>query len=231
MTQERLLVIEDERNIAELIKYNLQEAGYRVSTSPNGQDGLAQVRKKKPDLVILDLMLPELDGLEVCKIMRQNDETAAIPILMLTAKGEEADRVVGLELGADDYMTKPFSPRELVARVRAVLRRVGERPKAAALLRAGHLEVDTARHIVLVKAKQVTLTPKEYDLLIRLMTSRGRVLSRDALLESVWGYDQSLEIETRTVDMHIGQLRKKIRPESERIVTIKNVGYRFDFDA
>ncbi|MCM8776304.1 MAG: response regulator [Candidatus Omnitrophica bacterium] len=222
-----MLVIEDEKNIAELVKYNLEKEGYRVRVAYRGDTGLEEARKTKINLVILDLMLPGIDGLEICRILRRDQKTAYLPIIMLTAKGEETDQVVGLEMGADDYVTKPFSPRQLVARVKAVLRRVSEKPKEE-ILRAGTLEVDTAKHRVSLKGQSVDLTSKEYDLLRTLMEANGRVLSRESLLETVWGYDQSLQIETRTVDMHVGQLRKKLKTEADRIVTIKNVGYRFD---
>ncbi len=227
MTKEKILVIEDEKNITELVKYNLEQQGYRVLTSSRGDNGLEQARKEKPDLIILDLMLPEMDGLEICKILKQNFSTAHIRIIMLTAKGEEADKVVGLEMGADDYITKPFSPRELLARVKAVMRRAHDKPKERTF-KIGHLEMDTGKHAVSFKNKPVELTSKEFDLLRVLIEAEGRVLSRDFLLDRVWGYDQSLNIETRTVDMHIGQLRKKLKDEAERIITVKNVGYRFD---
>lgn len=228
MPLETILLIEDEKNIVELVKYNIEQEGYRFFSALRGDQGIEIARKCKPDLIVLDLMLPELDGLEVCKILKQNEKTSAIPIIMLTAKSQEADRIVGLELGADDYVTKPFSPRELVARIKAVLRRGrGEKPKDR-ILKSGPLEVDTGKHIVTLKSKLVELTSKEYDLLKALLEAEGRVLSREALLEKVWGYDESLNVETRTVDMHIGQLRKKIKSEAERIVTVKNVGYRFD---
>lgn len=230
MAKETVLVIEDEKNILELVKYNLEKDGFRVLTALKGDEGLERARKEKPSLLILDVMLPEMNGLEICKILKQNYQTAAIPIIMLTAKGEEADRVLGLELGADDYVTKPFSPRELIARVKAVLRRLQEKPKDRSF-KFGTLELDTAKHITSLKGKPVTLTSKEFDLLKVLMEAEGRVLSRDFLLDRVWGYDQSLEIETRTVDMHIGQLRKKLKIEAARILTVKNVGYRFDTDA
>ena len=230
MAKETVLVIEDEKNILELVKYNLEEAGYRVLSANRGDSGLESARKEKPSLIILDLMLPGIDGIEVCKILKQNYKTASIPIIMLTAKGQEADKIVGLELGADDYMTKPFSPRELIARVKAVLRRVHEKPKDE-LLKAGALEVDQAKHLATLKGKPVELTSKEYDLLKALLEARGRVLSRELLLDQVWGYDESLNIETRTVDMHVGQLRKKLKTEAHRIVTVKNVGYRFDHES
>ena len=230
MAKESVLVIEDEKNILELVKYNLEEAGYRVLTANRGDSGLDLARREKLSLVILDLMLPGIDGIEVCKILKQNYKTASIPIIMLTAKGQEADKIVGLELGADDYMTKPFSPRELIARVKVVLRRVREKPKDE-LLKAGVLEIDQAKHLATIKGKPVELTSKEYDLLKALLEARGRVLSRELLLDQVWGYDESLNIETRTVDMHVGQLRKKLKTEAHRIVTVKNVGYRFDHES
>lgn len=230
MAKETVLVIEDEKNILELVKYNLEEAGYRVLSANRGDSGLESARKEKPSLIILDLMLPGVDGIEVCKILKQNYKTASVPIIMLTAKSQEADKVVGLELGADDYMTKPFSPRELVARVKAVLRRTHEKPKDE-LLKVGALELDQAKHQVSLKGKPIELTSKEYDLLKALLEARGRVLSRELLLSQVWGYDESLNIETRTVDMHVGQLRKKLKTEAARIVTVKNVGYRLDHES
>lgn len=229
MAKETVLVVEDEKNIAELVTYNLEQEGFRVLAAANGSTGLEQARKEKPSLIILDLMLPGIDGIEICKILKQNYKTSHIPVIMLTAKSQEADKIVGLELGADDYVTKPFSPRELVARAKAILRRVREKPKRE-VLKAGTLEIDTAKHIVALKGKPQELTSKEYDLLHTLIEADGRVLSREFLLERVWGYDQSINIETRTVDMHIGQLRKKLKPEAGRIVTVKNVGYRFDHD-
>lgn len=230
MAKETVLIIEDERNIVELVKYNLEAAGFRVLTAARGDTGLETARKQKPDLIVLDLMLPEIDGLEICKILKRNDPTANIPILMLTAKSQETDKIVGLELGADDYVTKPFSPKELVARVKAILRR-GREQAAEKILKAGTLEIDTARHVVTLKGKSVELTSKEYDLLKALLESKGRVLTRDFLLNQVWGYDNAINIETRTVDMHVGQLRKKLKSEAECIVTVKNVGYRFDRDS
>ena len=229
MRKETILIVEDESNILELVKYNLDKEGYRVLTAIKGDTGLELARKNRPDLILLDLMLPELDGIEITKILKQNEKTAHIPIIMLTAKVQETDKVLGLELGADDYVTKPFSPRELVARVKAVLRRRKEKP-ISKLLRAGSLEVDTGKHVVSIKGKPVNLTSKEYDLLIALMEADGRVLTRDFLLEHVWGYDQSANIETRTVDMHVGQLRKKLKTDAVKVITVKNVGYRFEFD-
>ena len=227
MPKEKILVIEDEKNIRELLRYNLEEAGFGVVSSAKGDEGLAMARRERPDLVLLDLMLPELSGIEICKILKQNERTAHIPVVMLTAKSEETDKIVGLELGADDYVTKPFSPRELVARVKAVLRRGKEKPKEK-IWKIGTLEMDTGRHSVLVKGKPAGLTSKEFHLLKALVEAGGRVLTRDFLLETVWGYDNSVNIETRTVDMHIGQLRKKLKNEAFRVVTIKNAGYRLD---
>ena len=229
MAKPTILVIEDEKNIVELISYNLEREGFRVVSSLKGEQGLERARKENPDLILLDLMLPELSGLDICKILKQNAKTTGIPIIMLTAKNQEADKVVGLELGADDYVTKPFSPRELVARVKAVLRR-SQASESETTYEIGLLKMDSARHFVSIKSKPISLTSKEYDLLKTLIEANGRVLSRDYLLNQVWGYDPSLNIETRTVDMHLGQLRKKIVPEAKRIITVKNVGYRFDRD-
>jgi two-component system phosphate regulon response regulator PhoB len=185
------------------------------------------VREYHPDLLILDLMLPGMDGLEICRQLRQDVATARLPILMLTAKAEEVDRVVGLEVGADDYVVKPFSPRELVARVRAILRRAQE-PAEFAVKRIGELEVDESRHSVGVQGTPVELTAKEFGLLCALMRANGRVLNREQLLEGVWGYADAAEIESRTVDVHIRRLREKLGSEAKRIVTVKGVGYRFD---
>jgi two-component system alkaline phosphatase synthesis response regulator PhoP len=227
MANTTLLAIEDEKNILELVKYNLEKEGFHVLTASRGNAGLNTALKEKPSLVILDLMLPELNGLEICRALKQNDKTRSIPIIMLTAKGTEADKVVGLELGADDYMTKPFSPRELVARVKAVLRRVQEKTPEE-ILRSGTIELDVTKHELRLKGKPVETTAKEFELLRILMSSKERALSREFLLSKVWGYEHSMNIETRTVDMHIGQLRKKLGKESERVVTVKSVGYRFD---
>jgi two-component system phosphate regulon response regulator PhoB len=187
------------------------------------------VREHHPDLLILDLMLPGMDGLEICRHLRQDAATARLPILMLTAKAEEVDRVVGLEVGADDYVVKPFSPRELVARVRAILRRAQE-PAEVSIRRVGDLEVDEARHSVAVQGTSVELTAKEFGLLCALIRANGRVLNREQLLEGVWGYADAAEIESRTVDVHIRRLREKLGAEAKRIVTVKGVGYRFDME-
>ena len=227
MPNETVLLIEDEKNILELVKYNLEQGGFRVLTATKGNAGLETALKERPALVILDLMLPEMNGLEICQTLKQNEKTRLIPIIMLTAKGTESDKVVGLELGADDYITKPFSPRELLARIKAVLRRSREKAPEE-ILRSGAIELDVTKHELRLKGKPVEITAKEFELLRVLMGSKERVLTREVLLSKVWGYENSVNIETRTVDMHIGQLRKKIGKEAERIVTIKSVGYRFD---
>lgn len=227
MSKESVLIVEDEKNILELLVYSFEKEGFRVHTAGQGDEGLEKARRHHPSLVILDLMLPNMDGLEICKALRANPSTASIPIIILTARSEEVDKIVGLELGADDYMTKPFSPRELMARVKAVLRR-GQAAPPQAVLKAGTLEIQTEKHVVLLKGKPLELTSKEFGLLKVLMESDGRVLSREVLLEKVWGLDRAMNIETRTVDMHVGQLRKKLKNESERILTVKNAGYRFE---
>ncbi len=226
----RVLIVEDEPDIRALLAFHLEREGYQVSRSASGADALRQVRVAPPDLVLLDLMLPEMDGLEVCRRLRQDPATAALPIVMLTAKGEEVDRVLGLELGADDYIVKPFSPKEVVARVRAVLRRA--RPVAeGAPTSVGDLTIDAARRTARVAGAPVSLTLKEFDLLRALAEARGRVLSREFLLDRVWGYRAAGEIESRTVDVHVRRLRVKLGGEGRRIVTVKGVGYRLDPDA
>lgn len=222
----RILVVEDDKNIARIVSYNLEKEGYQVAVAVDGEEGLAKIRKSPPDLVVLDLMLPKIDGLEVCRMLRADRKTAQLPIIMLTAKTQEADRVVGLEMGADDYIPKPFSPRELIARVKAVLRRT-DRTEPAAIWKCGTLAVDWEKRTVRLGSKPVKLTPKEFELLKTLVESQGRVLSRDRLLEQVWGYDQSLEIQSRTVDIHVSQLRQKLGPEGKRILTLTGAGYRF----
>lgn len=183
-----------------------------------------------PDLIILDLMLPGMDGLEVCKALKSERKTAAIPLIMLTAKSQESDKVLGLELGADDYVTKPFSLVELIARIKAVLRRVKEKDKLPEVMRTGDLSMDFSKISVSVKDKPVELTSKEFELLKTLIKAKGRVLSRDYLLDNIWGFDHAIEIQTRTVDVHIRTLRKKLKSEAKRIVTVKNYGYRFEYE-
>jgi phosphate regulon transcriptional regulator PhoB len=222
-----VLVVEDEPDIRNLIVHHLTRDGFRCRVAASGPEALARVRTAAPDLIVLDLMLPEMNGLEVCRRLRGDPSTAAIPIIMLTAKADEVDRVVGLELGADDYVAKPFSPKELVARVRAVLRRA--RPgEPGRPLGVGGVTLDTARHLVTVDGRPIELTPKEFDLLHALLEAAGRVLSREHLLNRVWGYARADEIESRTVDVHIRRLRAKLGAEERRIATIKGVGYRFE---
>ncbi len=227
MPKEKILIVEDEKDLVKILKYNLEKEGYRVVVSTDGEAGLAAFRKEKPGLVILDVMLPKLDGFDFCKIVRQESK---VPILMLTAKTEEVDRILGLELGADDYVTKPYSVREVLARVKAILRRVSDSEGEKSFVRAGELEVDLERYVVKVKGEQVQLSSKEFEFLKCLLGAKGRVLTRDQLLERVWGYDDGMQIDTRTVDQHIARLREKLGIESPRIVTVKNVGYRIKID-
>lgn len=224
----QVLVVEDEADISALVKHYLEKEGYRVLVVPDGAKGLAEAERRKPDLLILDLMLPGIDGLEVCKKIRGRSETASIPVLMLTAKGEESDKIIGLELGADDYLTKPFSPRELVARVKALLRRT-QPSGTAAILRYGKIILDPIRHEVRLGEKEIVLTAKEFGLLSILLSNRGRVLTRDVLLNQVWGYDYFGT--TRTVDVHVRRLREKIPLLSEAIQTVKSLGYKIKDEA
>jgi two-component system alkaline phosphatase synthesis response regulator PhoP len=220
----RVLIVEDDRDIAELVAHYLEKAGFTTDVLANGREALTAIKERPPDLVILDLMLPQIDGLEVCRIMRAHDTTAAIPIIMLTARDEESDRIVGLEIGADDYMAKPFSPNELVARARALLRRTNRgTPSRATALIYGPIVVDPETHVVSSDGVGVTLTAKEYLLLEYLLAHRGRVLSRDILLTDVWGYRYTGG--TRTVDVHVRRLREKLPPLVDALVTIKQFGY------
>jgi DNA-binding response OmpR family regulator len=226
----RVLIVEDEPDIRDLLAYHLEREGYQVAKCRTGGDALRRVRTAPPDLVLLDLMLPEMNGLDVCRRLREDPITSALPIVMLTAKGEEVDRILGLELGADDYIVKPFSPKEVVARVRAVLRRSRVLAGGAPIV-LGKLFVDVARHTVRADGVPVALTPKEFDLLRALADAHGRVLSREFLLDRVWGYSAASEIESRTVDVHVRRLRVKLGEEGRRIVTVKSVGYRLDPEA
>jgi phosphate regulon transcriptional regulator PhoB len=224
---QRVLIVEDEPDIRDLLVFHLEREGFRVVTCTRGVEALRLALGATPDLILLDLMLPEMDGLEVCRRLRQDPATRALPIVMLTARGEELDRVLGLELGADDYVVKPFSPRELVARIRAVLRRV--RPDTGTTpLEVGGLAIDAAAHTVTVHGTPVSLTRKEFDLLRALIEARGRVLSREFLLDHVWGYTAAEEIESRTVDVHVRRLRQKLGAEGRRIGTVTGVGYRLE---
>ena len=220
----RVLVVEDDRDIAELVGRYLDKAGFTTDLIASGRDALAAITARPPDLVVLDLMLPHVDGLEICRAVRANEKTAAIPIIMLTARAEESDRVGGLEIGADDYVAKPFSPNELVARVRALLRRVHRGQAATRFATYGSIVVDAERHTVSANGNEVTLTAKEFLLLEYLMKHRGRVLSRDVLLTDVWGYRYTGG--TRTVDVHVWRLREKLPGLADTLVTVKQFGYK-----
>ncbi|MEW6009382.1 MAG: response regulator transcription factor [Candidatus Omnitrophota bacterium] len=226
--KEKILIVEDEKDIVKMLDYNLKKEGFRVISCYDGEDAIDLTNKEHPDLIILDLMLPGIDGLEVCKTLKKESKTSHIPIIMLTAKAQESDKVVGLELGADDYVVKPFSPRELIARIKAVLRRIKEKEKLPEILKIGDLSIDFSKISVSVKNKSVELTSKEFELLTTLIKAKGRVLSRDYLLDTVWGFDKAMDIQTRTVDVHIRTLRKKLKSEARRIITVKNYGYRFE---
>ena len=228
--KETVLIVEDEKDIIRMLEYNLKKESFRTVSSRNGEDALGLARKERPDLIILDLMLSGMDGLEVCKALKKDRDTSHIPIIMLTAKAQESDKIVGLELGADDYVTKPFSPRELIARIKAVLRRLKEKKEAPEVLKIDDLTIDSSKIKVYVKGKPVDLTAKEFELLKALVMARGRVLSRDYLLDTVWGLDQAMEVETRTVDVHIRTLRKKLKSVADHVVTVKNYGYRFQVE-
>jgi len=226
----KILIVEDDRNLLDTLKYNLRKEGYNAVAAVDGAEALDVARREKPDLIILDIMLPKMSGFEVCRILRGE---MIVPILMLTAKTEETDKIVGLEIGADDYMTKPFSLRELLARVRAMLRRakmVEMQPgPREALLKVGDIEVDAARHKASKGATMLQLTPKEFDLLAFLARNKGFVFNRDQLLEKVWGYDFAGD--TRTVDVHISWLRQKIETDPnnpKHLVTVRGTGYKLE---
>jgi len=225
----RVLVVEDDPDIAQLVAHYLEKAGFTAEITASGRDALTSVATRPPDIVVLDLMLPQVDGLEICRTIRGNDATAGVPIIMLTARAEESDRIVGLEIGADDYLAKPFSPGELVARVRALLRRVARSAPAMSsatnqTLAYGSIAVDAERHTVTADGAPVTLTAKEFVLLDYFLQHRGRVLSRDVLLTDVWGYRYTGG--TRTVDVHIRRLREKLPLLATSLVTIKQFGYK-----
>jgi two-component system phosphate regulon response regulator PhoB len=221
-----ILVIEDERDLAELISFNLEKEGYRVMTATDGSSGLETARNSLPDLILLDLMLPGITGIEICKILKRSEKTSKIPIVMLTAKGEEIDRVVGFEVGADDYVVKPFSNRELMLRVKAVLRRGGQDQPAEKIIRIGSVSIDTSRHMVTCAGEEIVLTTTEYKLLINLAERPGRVQSRDILLKNVWGYNYIGD--TRTVDTHITRLRNKLGEGGDMIKTVRGFGYKME---
>ena len=231
--EHKVLAVEDDSTLLGVIKYNLVKEGYSAITASDGAQAIEVAWKEHPDLVILDIMLPKLDGLEVCRILRRESN---IPIIMLTARSEEIDKVVGLEIGADDYMTKPFSVKELMARVKALLRRAEMSQQhstatvaLAPIIKEGELQIDVERHAVSLSGAAIDLTPKEFDLLVFMMKNKNRVMSRDYLLEKVWGYDFAGD--TRTVDVHIRWLRQKIEKDPadpRRLITVRGVGYKFE---
>jgi DNA-binding response OmpR family regulator len=221
----KILVVDDEPDALEILGFKLKEAGFVPLFAKDGTRALAAARDERPALIVLDLMLPEVDGLEVCKILRRDPTTASIPILMLTARAAEMDRVLGLELGADDYVTKPFSPRELVLRIKKLLARTKTAEEPAAQIRFAELEIDVPRHSVTINGSSVALTATEFRLLEILARRRGRVQTRERLLQDVWGYDNP--IDSRTVDTHMRRLREKIGDTARHLETIRGVGYRF----
>lgn len=222
---ERVLIVDDDPDILRLVSYSLAQAGFEVLTASNGRQALEVVQKQLPDLIILDLMLPDVDGVEVCRTLRQRESSQRIPIIMLSARGDEIDRVIGFELGADDYVMKPFSPRELVLRVKSIFRRTREEPGEK--LRLDRIQLYPDRRQCFVGSDQVILTVKEFDLLQELMRARGNVLTRDVLMDRVWGYHG--EATSRTLDTHIRRLREKLGEEGAQIETVRGVGYRCRF--
>lgn len=223
----KILVVEDDPDIVNLLKYHLEEADFKVSVAEDGEAGLKKARADKPALMVLDLMLPKMSGLDLCRILKSEKETRDIPIVMLTAKAEEVDRVVGLELGAEDYVTKPFSPREVMLRIKAILKRLESAAQAAEKEEVveGILQINIPRREVKIKNKEVVLTKTEFNLLLTLVQGKGRVQTRDHLLNQVWGYDSS--VDTRTIDTHMRRLREKMGPLAKQFETIRGVGYRF----
>jgi phosphate regulon transcriptional regulator PhoB len=228
---QKILVIEDEPDIRKLVQYNLTQERFSVLEAEDGEQALKLLQRERPNLVILDLMLPGVSGLELCRLLKQRSETAKLPILMLTAKAGEADRIVGLEMGADDYLAKPFSPREMVARVRAILRRSEAKPatETAPAYDKGSLKIDFSTYEVFVRGKPVKLTLKEFELLRFMVLNPSRVLNRDQLLDRVWGGETF--VTPRTVDVHIRRLRKAVEKDDRKpkwILTVRGVGYKFD---
>ena len=219
---ERVLIVDDDPDIVRLVSYNLSRAGYEVLTASTGRKALELVQKQPPDLIVLDLMLPDVDGMEVCRTLRQQLPSRRIPILMLTARGEEIDRVVGFELGADDYVAKPFSPRELVLRIKSILRRAGK--DRTDVLHSGRIQVFPERRQCFINSALVALTAKEFDLLYELMKAGGNVLTRDVLMDRVWGYHG--EATSRTLDTHVRRLREKLGDDGDCVETVRGIGYR-----
>ena len=219
---ERVLIVDDDPDIVRLVSYNLSHSGYQALTASTGREALELVQKQPPDLIVLDLMLPDIDGMEVCRTLRRQVTTRRIPILMLTARGEEIDRVVGFELGADDYVAKPFSPRELVLRIKSILRRAGKDRTDA--MRVGRVQLFPERRQCFIGDALVSLTAKEFDLLYELMKARGNVLTRDVLMDRVWGYHS--DAASRTLDTHVRRLREKLGNDGACVETVRGVGYR-----
>ncbi|MBW1740085.1 MAG: response regulator [Deltaproteobacteria bacterium] len=223
MSKETILIIEDEKDIASLIAHHMQAAGFNVIVAHDGDTAFEKMKKQLPDLILLDLMLPDVDGVEICKILKRKELTKNIPVIMVTARGEEVDRVVGLELGADDYVVKPFSTRELTLRVKRILKRLPADRGKEKVLKLGELVLDVDAHMVTIGEKRIELTLTEFKLLKELLLSRGRVRSRETLLNNVWGY--SFEGYNRTVDTHIQRLRRKLRNHGQIIETVRGIGY------
>jgi two-component system, OmpR family, phosphate regulon response regulator PhoB len=224
----KILIVEDDKNILKLLRYNLEKAGFTCFTTITGEDAFDILSDEAIDLVVLDIMLPTIDGLEICKRIKQDPSFSHIPIIMLTAKGEEVDKVVGFELGADDYIVKPFSPRELVLRIKAILKRNTPKQATQDILSSGNVKIDTPRHRVSVDDKTIELAPMEFRLLSVLVGRKGRVQSRDVLLEDVWGI--SADVTTRTVDTHVKRLRQRLGKAGKRLETVRGIGYRFKED-
>jgi len=224
MSKVSILIVEDDTDIQRLLAYNLRAAGYEVLTCEEGYEALTIAKQRLPEMILLDLMIPGLDGFEVCKELKRSAETRNIPVIILTARGEEVDRVVGLELGADDYVVKPFSPRELILRVRAILRRSSGEPMTESVWQNEGLRVDFEAHKATIDGEEITLTATEFKLLIELIRNRGKVLTRDQLLDKVWGYH--FEGYARTVDTHVRRLRQKLADYSHWVETVRGVGYR-----
>ena len=225
MATQKILVVEDDKHISKLVKYNLEKAGFDSTVTITGEEALEVLDREAVDLIILDIMLPKMDGFETCKQIKQDKKLSHIPVIMLTAKGEEVDKVVGFELGADDYVVKPFSPRELVLRVKAILKRGKPKEEVKDILSVDKLTVDIPRHKVTIDKKEITLTQIEFKLLVTLMQRKGRVQSRDSLLEDVW--DIAADVTTRTIDTHIKRLRQKLGKMGKMIETVRGIGYRF----
>ena len=223
--RKKILIVDDEADILTLLEYNLDKAGFEVVSAQDGPEAIELTKKKRPDLIILDIMLPSMEGTEVCKIIKKDEATSHIPVIMLTAKGEEVDRIVGFELGAEDYITKPFSPRELILRVKAVLKRLHGQQEKIKSITAGPIFIDINKLLVTLSGKTLKLTAIEFNLIVELTKARGNVLSRNELLERVWGTD--VYVTDRTVDTHIRRLREKMGKAAKYIETVRGFGYRF----